>query len=120
MQFHTKGCTAGEALTHLGVAAGSPLRGKPAYLGVAISGLSVQETAFLEVLDNFQGIHTLVPAGKPRIGAATHWCPRPRCLTSCSRGDKMRMLGWSILSTCPDGWNGQKEGGRLKLSLRRG
>ena len=35
--------------------------------------------------------------------------------------DKMRMLGWSMMSTCPDGWNGQKRGWeRLKLSLRRG
>lgn len=35
--------------------------------------------------------------------------------------DKMRMLGWSMMSTCPDGWNGQKRGWeRLKLSPRRG
>lgn len=68
-----KGVTQLGRLTPSGLQLGSPLCGKSAYLGVAISGLSVQETASVEVLDNFRGSHTLVPAGQPGVGVATHW-----------------------------------------------
>lgn len=98
------------------------MRGKPAYLGVAISGLSVQETAFLEVLDNFRGIPHSGPSWEA-WGWGSHSLVMPSAKMSdiLQQDDKMRMLGWSMMSTCPDGWNGQKRGWeRLKLSLRRG
>lgn len=116
-----RGCTAGEA-DPLGVAAGEPL----AWEACLSRGCHIRAVCtgncILGSPGQFQGIPHSGPSWEA-WGWGSHSLVMPSAKMSdiLQQDDKMRMLGWSMMSTCPDGWNGQKRGWeRLKLSLRRG
>lgn len=67
--------------------------------GVHPEGSTQVHTQGLPIMSS----HTQVPSGDQGVGCHSLVMPSARMSDILQQDDKMRMLGWSMMSTCPDG-----------------